>query len=133
MSEPITIFLCGKFPTHIQACKDVVKPEFEVIDTASSMPDILERLPPLLNANKLRGVSMGGGFSNEDLETILSQIPKARDIPWFRPHFTRPGYDGPKPIAPPTAEQVSTNLRKELDRHAGELREGKGSGEIWYF
>lgn len=73
---------------------------------------------------------MGGGFTNDDFQQVRSE---AENVPWFRPKTTKPGYDGPMPQGAPPPETVSSWLRTALNDHAGELKEGKGAGEIWYF
>lgn len=83
--------------------------------------------------NKVRAIAMGGGFPDEVYNTVRDTVPGAKDVPWFRPQHKNPDFKGPPPSGPPTAEQVSTALKKGLNARVDELREGKGSGENWYF
>lgn len=75
---------------------------------------------------------MGGGFTPPDYKEVRA-TPGAESVPWLRPFQTKPGYEGPPPKGPPSAEEVSTRFRKALDQYADELKAGKGAGEIWYF
>lgn len=77
---------------------------------------------------------MGGGFTNEDMDAMRA-VEGSETVAWLRPAHTRPGaepvkFDG---SGPPSAEVIAGRLRRALDEHGAELREGGGAGETWYF
>ncbi|KAJ9659133.1 hypothetical protein H2198_003275 [Neophaeococcomyces mojaviensis] len=108
----------------------------------SSVDDAIRVLPTLLSGGEVDGqtcaaiklVTMGGGFSHADFQKVLEAVPGAKDVPWLRPEATRPGGPGP-PVGggPPSAEFVAGRLRRALDEHADQVKEGKGRGEVWWF
>lgn len=71
---------------------------------------------------------MGGGFGPPDFEKV-SSVPGAKGVPWMRPDPEKvKGVTG----APP-AEHVAGRVRRCVEEHLGEIREGRGEGEVWLF
>ena len=85
-------------------------------------------------APKPRVVLMGGGFTHEDFLSVHDAVEGAKSVPWVRPAMMKPGAEATAADAqgPPSAEVVAGRLRKTLEEHLGELREGKGQGKIWW-
>lgn len=72
---------------------------------------------------------MGGGFTPEEFENVRG-LEGAKSVPWLRPD--------PESIKAaagktPPAEVVAGRVRKTLDGRVGDLKDGKGEGEVWYF
>ncbi|KAK8073143.1 hypothetical protein PG996_006491 [Apiospora saccharicola] len=140
-NAPIPVLLCGKIPGHIQATTEIMKPEFEIVEVCSSLEAartaVNERLSPssaLPTEKKPRVVLMGGGFTQDDFASVYESVEGAKSVPWVRPAIMKPGAEDKAAIAkgPPSAEDVASRIRKLLEEHLGELREGKGEGEIWW-
>lgn len=80
---------------------------------------------------KPRIIVMGGGYAPADFDPIYETVDGAKSVPWIRPLGTKPGGPG-LPAGPPPAEEIARRLRKILDDHLEEIREGKGAGEVWW-
>ncbi|KAK7913795.1 hypothetical protein PG985_011498 [Apiospora marii] len=140
-NAPIPVLLCGKIPGHIQATTEIMKPEFEIVEVCSSLDAartaLAERLSPwsVSPAEKRpRVVLMGGGFTQDDFSSVYEGVEGAKSVPWVRPAIMKPGAEDRAAIAqgPPSAEDVAGRLRKLLEGHLGDLREGRGEGEVWW-
>ncbi|KAK6829891.1 hypothetical protein PG989_010571 [Apiospora arundinis] len=67
-NAPIPVLLCGKIPGHIKATTEILRPEFEVIETCSSLEAARTAISEMLSpssaksdsATKPRVVLMGG-------------------------------------------------------------------------
>ena len=99
--------------------------------TADPEESILSTIPALLAGKKVSANLVRGGFSNEALEELMSQVDGARSVPWIRPKMMKPGQTPSSYLPPP--EVIAGRLRKALDEHHDELKAGKGEGETWYF
>jgi hypothetical protein len=158
-SEPIPILLCGKFAGHIQACSDIVEPEYKgksihalqkssnnslilsaVVRVCSSLEDVRTAVTsfyssPAHSDNEHptpRIVVMGGGFSRDDFESVYESIDGAKSVPWVRPEMWRPGTQVAPPKEVPSAEFIAKRLREALDDRLDDARAGKGKEEIWW-
>ncbi|KAF2738938.1 hypothetical protein EJ04DRAFT_7739 [Polyplosphaeria fusca] len=141
-STPIPILLCGTIVSHQEATSEIVQPDFEVIKICASIEESRTYATALLTApeypvamdgttyRKPAIVIMGGGFSNDDFHSIFDEVDGVKSVPWIRPAVMRPG--GIKPTAPYASEVVAKKVRKCLDAHAEDIKEGKGAGEIWW-
>ncbi|KAK6860822.1 hypothetical protein PG990_011868 [Apiospora arundinis] len=141
-NAPIPVLLCGKIPGHIKATTEILRPEFEVIETCSSLEAARTAISEMLSpssaksdsATKPRVVLMGGGFPQEDFLSVYDTVEGAKSVPWVRPATLKPGAEDEAAIArgPPPAEVVAGRIRKTLEERMEELRERKGQGEIWW-
>lgn len=102
-----------------------------VVATADSEESVLSTVPALIAGKKVSAIVVGGGFSNEVLEKLMSQVHGARSVPWIRPEMMKPGKTPSSYLPPP--EVIAGRLRKALDEHHDELKAGKGEEETWYF
>ncbi|KAK6065522.1 hypothetical protein SCUP234_11338 [Seiridium cupressi] len=142
-SSPIPVLLCGEFPSHIQATTEIVKPEYRVIKVCRSPAEAESTITSLVSPSttsatidgvdypRPRVIIMGGGYSPADFAAIYDTVDGAKSMPWVRPIGTKPGGPG-LPAGPPPAEEIAGRVRRTLDEHAEEIREGKGAGEVWW-
>ncbi|ETS85930.1 hypothetical protein PFICI_03955 [Pestalotiopsis fici W106-1] len=151
--EPIPVLLCGKFPSHTKATSEILQPEFKVIKICTNPSEAATAVKALFSSSgssngnnnsnskpildgieydRPRVVIMGGGYSHADFAAIHNVVDGARSVPWVRPLGTKP--DGPErlPAQPPSAGEIAGRVRRVLDEHLGELREGGGAGQIWW-
>lgn len=135
---PIPILLCGKIPGHITAVTEVVKPEAQIIKACSTAEDAKAMITALMSSATIDGVKypkpkaiiMGGGFSNDDFQSIYDSVDGAKSVAWIRPGGFKPGNS--LPPKPPSAEFVATSVRKVLDAHLVDLKDGRGAGDTWF-
>ena len=112
-----------KLCTDPEAAREAVTALMSPSDTETPTLDGVEYPRP-------RVIVMGGGYSHEDFTSIRETVAGAASVPWIRPANVKPG--APTPTGPPPAEEIATRLRKALDDHLGEIKDGKGSGEVWW-
>ena len=112
-----------------------------VVEVCSSLDAaraaVAARLAPASAApadKRPRVVLMGGGFTQDDFVSVYEGAAGAQSVPWIRPAIMKPGAEDRAAIArgPPSAEDVAGRLRTLLEAHLGELREGRGAGEVWW-
>jgi hypothetical protein len=133
---PMPLLLCGRFPGHVAAASEAVKPEFEVVHHSPSTEDAIVYLST--TPFPVRAIIMGAGFSPDDFTAVRS-IPGGKGVPWLRPAHTNPdGKTAPPAGGPPSAEAVAARCKKGLEGKAGLFREdgtveGWEEGEVWYF
>ncbi|KAI4596914.1 hypothetical protein KJ359_004824 [Pestalotiopsis sp. 9143b] len=146
-SHPIPVLLCGKFPSHTKATTEILQPEFQVIKICTNPTEATAAVTALLSPSltvpvtldgveyteKPRVIIMGGGYSHADFSSIRDAVAGAKSVPWVRPEGTRPGGPERLPARAPPAGEIAARVRRTLDEHLGELREGRDcAGQVWW-
>ncbi|PSN73141.1 hypothetical protein BS50DRAFT_616594 [Corynespora cassiicola Philippines] len=137
----LPVILCGKTEQIGAGAITHLKPEFEVVHFVLTPEGGKAQIPAILRGEKeVQGDStlgtknfekvpvaifLGGGYSDDDIESMRISAKNIKDVPWLRPDLTKP--------APPLGPEYGKAMVLRIKETMAELvNQGKfeGNGEV---